>query len=371
MKEIRIVGSGLVWRNPKPHVRSRHAYFPSLAHLGGRRMACSMAIGQAFEAADVHSWIALSEDDGAGWSLHGELFPPPEGRAQSDCCRITALPEGGLVAAVFLHDRRGREEEGLANPANLGFVPTALSLRRSADGGRSWGAAEPLRPPVEGPSFELCSPIVVLSDGRWVLPTSTWRGWNGACPGGMRMVAFVSPDRGAGWPSCWEIMDGTAEGVIHWESKIAELADGRLLAVAWAFDEKASRDLPNRFAVSGDGGARWSRPLSTGLSGQTTAIAPLADGGALVVYRRLDRPGLWAETARVDGERWIRLTEAPLWGARGAALTAHGTNMVENFNVLRFGAPSLVPMSDGTFLCAFWCYEDCVSGIRWIRLSVD
>jgi len=370
MMEIRTVGDGLVWRNPKPHVASRHAYFPSLARLGGRRLACSMAIAQAFEAPDMHSWVALSEDDGASWSLHGELFPRPRDGAWSDSCRITALPGGGAAAFALLADRRGREGEGLANPANLGFVPVSLRVLRSADG-RSWGAAEEIRPPVEGPSFEICAPIVVLSDGRWVLPTSTWRGWDGACPGGMRMVAFVSPDGGRSWPGCWEVMDGAAEGVIHWESKIAELSDGRLLAVAWAFDEKASRDLPNRFAVSGDGGKGWSRPLSTGLQGQTMAVAALPGGGVLAVYRRTDRSGLWAEAARVDGERWVRLAEAPLWGARAAGLTAHGENMVENFNVLRFGAPSLIPMPDGTFLCAFWCYEDCVSGIRWIRLAVE
>jgi len=368
MMEIRTLGSGLVWRNPKPHVASRNAYFPSVAWLGGHRIACTMAIGQAFEAADVHSWVALSEDDGATWVLRGELLPYAEG--WSDACRITALPGGGLAAILHLQDRRAHPDEGLANPANMGFVPTSLRILRSADG-RSWGKAEELRPPVEGPSFEICAPIVVLSDGRWVLPTSTWRGWDGACPGGMRMVAFVSSDKGATWPVCWEVMDGTAEGVIHWESKIAQLSDGRLLAVAWAFDEKASKDLPNRFAVSRDGGAHWSPPLSTGLLGQTMAVAPLPDGGVLAVYRRTDKSGLWAETAAVEGERWVRRAEAPLWGAHASGLTAHGQNMVENFNVLRFGAPSLVTMPDGTFLCAFWCYEDCVSGIRWIRLAVD
>ena len=39
---------------------------------------------------------------------------------------------------------------------------------------------------MAGPSFELCAPVTLLGDGRWLLPTSTWRGWDGALPNGHR-----------------------------------------------------------------------------------------------------------------------------------------------------------------------------------------
>lgn len=46
-------------------------------------------------------------------------------------------------------------------------------------------------------------------------------------------------------------------------------------------------------------------------------------------------------------------------------------NMARNFNVLRFGAPCMVRLADGTVFVAFWCYEDCVSSIRWFRFAVQ
>jgi len=44
---------------------------------------------------------------------------------------------------------------------------------------------------------------------------------------------------------------------------------------------------------------------------------------------------------------------------------------VHNFNVLRLGAPCITSLADGTIFIAFWCYEDCVSNIRWYKLTIE
>ena len=40
------------------------------------------------------------------------------------------------------------------------------------------------------------------------------------------------------------------------------------------------------------------------------------------------------------------------------------------FQSLRFGAPSITRLADGALYVAFWCYEDCVSVIRWFKFRV-
>jgi hypothetical protein len=187
----------------------------------------------------------------------------------------------------------------------------------------------------------------------------------------MKMVALISADRGASWPSWTEVMADPAGRVIYWESKILELLDGRLLATAWGYDESAAADLPNQYSLSSDGGATWSRPRSTGLLGQTLTPLALPDDRVLCVYRRMDEPGLWASLSRLKGETWINEEGVPLWGSRQAGLTSSSANMTHNFNVLRFGAPALVGKPDGSVLGAFWCYEDCVSNIRWFTLRLS
>jgi len=84
----------------------------------------------------------------------------------------------------------------------------------------------------------------------------------------------------------------------------------------------------------------------------------------------MDEPGLWAVVARLEGDAWVNGEFLPLWGTQTAGLTATTKNMAHNFNVLRFGAPSLVVLPDNTIFVAFWCYEDCISVIRWFALEL-
>jgi len=377
MSEIAVLGTGLIYRNPKPHVHAVHAYFPSVVQLANGELLCSLVLGEAFESANCHTYLARSADQGQTWHLQGPIYPGTTERLTSDAVRLTALPNGGAVAFMVRADRTDHPDEGLANPENMGFVPTETLLLWSADAGHTWGPPETLAPPLVGPSFELCCPIVPLSDGRWFLPTSTWRSWDGECPNGMKMAAFISHDGGRSWPEYQEVMRDPQGRVIYWESKIAELpaerpqqGNGRLLAVAWAYDEVAGADQPNQYAISADGGNSWSTPRSTGLQGQTLTPLILDDGRVLCVYRRIDRPGLWANLSHLEGDHWVNDSETAIWGVTAQRLTGDSSNMVQNFQVLRFGAPCVARLTDGTIFVAFWCYEDCVSVIRWYKLSV-
>jgi len=299
--------------------------------------------------------------------MRGRLLPEAGG-PYSEACRLTRCANGILAALVFRYDRH-REEEGLANPETLGFVGTSIAVCRSTDGGETWGLPEPVVPPLVGPEFELCCPIVELSDGAWLLSTSTWRAWDGSDPTGMKAVAFRSDDRGRTWPAYADVMDGSREGVIYWEQKIVELSPGRILSAAWAYDERAGKDLPNAYALSGDGGRTFSPPRSTGLLGQTPGLLALGGDRVLCVYRRTDVPGLWAAEVSLAGGAWETERQVPLWGAPSLFTGEHREDMVSQFNVLRFGAPSLARLDDGGILVAFWCVEDCVSNIRWLKLG--
>jgi hypothetical protein len=334
-------------------------------------------LGEAFEAPNCHTHVTRSRDGGATWQSEGPIYAGTRERLTSDAARITGLPGGRAVAFMVRADRSDHPDEGLTNPETLGFVPTETLLLWSADFGRTWSQPQALIPPLVGPSFELCCPIVPLTDGRWLLPTSTWRGWDGDCPNGMKMVAFVSHDQGQSWPDYLNVMVDPEQSIIYWESKIVELPDedhrqgALLLAVAWAYDQVAGKDLPNQYALSRDAGRTWTAPCSTGLLGQTLTPHVLDDGRVLCVYRRMDRPGLWANLSHLAGDEWVNEGSQPLWGASVQGLTGTSASMVENFQVLRFGAPSMARLQDGTILVAFWCYEECVSVIRWFKLKIE
>lgn len=363
---IELVESGLAYRNPAPHLRSLHAYYPSVVSLCGGKLLMSFVLGSAIEAMDCQVYLTRSDDEGKTWQPPVPLHE--KSLRHTETCRISRMHDGEIVL-LLSESERLEPNVGATNPANLGHVPTRLSLFRSVDDGASWQGPEPLEPPLIGPTFELCTPIVQLTDGRWLLPTSTWRDWNGFQPNGMKAVAFVSDDRGRTWQSSIDVMNGVAQGILYWEQKICEMGGGRCLAVAWTHVEETRTDLPNSFALASTDALKFSTPESTGLIGQTPALLHLGGNAVLCIYRRMDHPGLSACLVEIDDNgAWHTKHEQLLWQPAQLATRRSGQHLVEEFRGLKFGAPSLVRLADNEILVAFWCVEDCVANIRWIRL---
>lgn len=364
------ISTGIIYRNPKPHVVSKHAYFPWVVNLSNGEMLASFVIAEAFEAENSNTYISRSADEGKTWSEPLPILTGDEIAGKSNCARITAVGNTEVAGIMVRSDRRKYPGEGLANPANMGFVPTEILLLRSHDNAKSWDAPIKIEPPLTGPSFEACSPIVILNDGRWIWPTSTWRDWNGYSPNGMKMIALESHDEGKTWPSYFEVMNDSANQIIYWEGKIVEMADGKLVSLAWVYDEKNGRDLPNHFSISADGGLTWSLPKSTGIHGQTAALLKLPGEKLLAVYRRIDKPGLWAEIATIHNNEWQQEKSFCIWNGTVGNGDQKPANMVHEFNELKFGAPCALLLPNSSIFVAFWCYENVVSNIRWIKIEL-
>ncbi len=364
-----MIETGLIYRNPKPHVYSRQATFPSLVLLPSGEMLAAFGIGSGFESTDNHTEYARSSDGGRTWQLAGSIFADQSERPTSSNVRIGHITGDELVAFGARWDR-SRRDEGLTNEATLGFVETELILLRSSDAGRTWLGPVRIEPPLVGPAFEICSPIIALRDGRWLAPTSTWKGWNGENPTGMKAIALVSHDSGQTWPEYIDVMNGSAEHVIYWEQKLIDLGDGRLLAVCWTHDLTNGTDRPVHYALSVDYGRSFGPPRSTGLQGQTTTPIFLGDGRLVCIYRRTDKRGLWATYVRLVGDRWINESELSLWGHddAGHGSLVGGDNLSQAFANLKFGLPAGLVLPDGQVFVAFWCVEECLYVIRWFRL---
>ena len=363
---IECVDTGLVYRNPKPYLRSIHAWHPTLVRLEGELLA-SFDVAQASESLDYHTVLSRSSDDGKTWSDPKRIFEDPV-QPTSHSVRISAISDGTLVAFGVRCDR-SRAEEGLNNRANMGLVPAQLIMLRSPDGGQTWEGPMVVEPPLVGPAFEICHSILELRDGRWLWPTQTWRGWEGDAPNGMKAIALVSRDRGKTWPDYIDVMDDYRNGVIHWEQSLCQMPDDSLLAVAWAFHEPSGTTRPTPFAVAKDA-AHFSRPNPAGIHGQTAKVLSLDRRNILCVYRRDDQPGLWGTVAEVHDERWNILAEKALWVGATSGMAGRLSNSDE-LTTLKFGYPSLLRCPDHEVLCAFWCYEEEVYNIRWIRLRVN
>ncbi len=365
------IKTGILYKNSSPGIKSIHAYFPSVVVIGNGEMLATVVLGEAFEAVNTHTHLFRSTDNGETWHPEGLLYPGTKDRITSDFSRIAKLPNGDLIVLMLRPDRSDHLDKGLTNSKTLGFVPTEFVTFRSTDQGHTWVGPDVMDSPLGDTPLELCSPITPLKNGLCLISTSTWKYWDGSIPPGYRMVSLVSSDLGKSWPEYIDVMVDPKQEVQYWESKIIEISNDQLLAVAWAYNIVENIDLPNQFALSNDGGKSWSTPKTTGLLGQTLTPFLLEDGRILSVYRRMDKSGLWANISRIENDKWINESTEPLWGHTVSGLTATSDNMSENFNNLKFGAPCITNLPDNTIFVAFWGVENCVSVIRWFKLKLN
>jgi hypothetical protein len=260
--------------------------------------------------------------------------------------------------------------EGLLNRENFGYVPVDLFVIESENRGQTWSDLRIIQPPFASPAWEICHPILELPNGNWLVPVATWRGWDGQLPCGEQAVVLISKDGGRSWPSFGRAFDGRESGRTHFEQSVVAMPDGSLLATAWVYDSKNGKNLPSVYTRSFDGGRSFTPPRPTGFLAQTCKLAVLQEGLVLAAYRRDDQPGLWATLARVEKDRWENLASAPLWRGAASGMAGEG-NPSEELSGLKFGSPSLKQLPDGDVLMAFWCVEDAISNIRWIRLRMN
>ena len=167
---MRTIATGLVYRNPRPEVRSVNAWHPSLLRLSDGRLLCSFDLGQAPESHDYNTYLSWSADDAATWSEPHPLRPPTtSGRPSTYSVRIGRLRDGTLTA--FGASIVTATTPLLASSTILPSVSRrwSWSFSRSVDGGHVWSPMETIVAPLEGPAFRRSAhQVVELRDGHWL-----------------------------------------------------------------------------------------------------------------------------------------------------------------------------------------------------------
>lgn len=368
---IEDLGSGVIYRNPTPHLTSRHAWHPSLVHLGGQEWFCSFDIAEAPESHDYTTYASRSTDDGRTWSAPERLIAAND-HDGSASIRVTRLRDGRLMGFGALHTKRA-PLQGMLNPDNFGYTPMNLGLIESADAGATWSTPRLLPHMLAGADFETCSAMVESADGRLFAPTATWRSWDGSEPHGMKAVLLVSHDGGSTWPDTIVVRDNWDEHITNWEQSVVQLAGGDLVAVTWQYGLDSGEVSPSSYVHAADG-EHFDDEGLTGFLGETTKMVVLGDESLLALYRRRDQPGLWATHARFDptgerGARWTSLESTSVWSGATSGMDP-GDNGTQQLSGLRFGYPSPVLRPDGDVQVAYWRRTDEINEIVWQRLRM-
>ena len=148
------------------------------------------------------------------------------------------------------------------------------------------------------------------------------------------------------------------------ETSVAQLADGRLLAVLRQQGVRGDQELSLFKATSTDDGASWSAYERIGFSGMSPALARLPDGRLLLGTRRFVahdgiEPGVEIRIGTPDGAYWS--TPVKLDDPHGTRLTAE----------YQCGYPAFAREPGGTWLAFFYSYQPNVGRfVAWNRLEL-
>jgi len=363
--KIAILAEGFITRR-QPGTPLSVAAGSRCVSRGRGELACSFMGQAAVGRNDFKPMIARSGDNGETWSEARLIWPELQER-YSIFGSISSSADGDLY---YYGMRTPIDQPGEMawSDASQGLKQNDLIWSRSRDFGQTWAPFTVIPMPIPG-SAEAAGAMCLTRRGDMVCcyaPCNTFDASLRVAKN--QVIGLASRDQGKTWQhgAMLRFPEAKASGAESW---VVELADGRLLGTGWHIlgDEPQT----NKYAISKDAGATWCATQSTGIFGQSTALAPMADGRALFVYnqRKQGDIGVWLAVVDPTETNFGVVMNQRVWAAEVAARDG-ATADFKDWTSFAFGEPSATVLFDGTILVTLWAMQPSGHGIRYVKLRL-
>ena len=378
--QLSIDAGGVIFRNPLPGHRVTNAFHPSIHVMDDGELLCVLRVGGAMYSPDGMVEIFRSADRGENWERQGPVVDraPGEGQINYVWGCITPLSDGSLVMMVMRADQS--DPERLAyNPETQGLLALESCYLASTDGGRSWTAPRVVdTSPHFGPELSPApyGGVVELENGEWFQAYETWKAYDNAGPFNLNVFGLISRDRGRTWPEKVTVADGSGHDRSYSHMSPIKQSDGRLIASTWTAEPQLQKYFGLHLIRSVDTTARtWEAPVSIGVPGQTSTLAPLGGGRLLLIYshrEETDQPGIKVVFSDDDGRTWSIDKPLTVWDAYGreALGVARSATYPSSHDAIAYGAPRIVALDDRSAIACWWCTLGADTHCRWARITV-
>lgn len=358
---MRLIEASSIYSNPDPLLLSRQALFPGLLQLPDGDIVALFSIGQAFDAADMRTFVSRSTDEGRSWSppmrLHNHQAVPDE----QEAFKPVRLNDGSILATGYTFVRPDPLRP-IVDPNTLAVPELRVKVSRSTDDGRTW--MTPRTVDIEGTPLEMSGPAAQLASGRIIAATSPFHLQKDGHAGWI----VASDDAGETWFKLSEFFRAPRSDIHAWECRLAVWDEDRVVVLWWAYDHSAGINLNNHVALSSDGGASFGPAIDTGVKGQSSNIIHLEEDTFLTIHTHREVPAALT-VRRVDiGDGGFRVVEA-LDLFASAAMGSTTAGMKQQFGDLKFGQPSLLRLTSGAIFAYCWAFEDHMYVIKGFRIE--
>lgn len=357
------LSSFALFANPTPGLVGRQALFPGVTRLTDGRLLALFSIGQAFDAADMRSFVSFSADEGHTWSEPRRLNQREADPQEQESFKPIQLHDGRLLATGYVFERPDPLQP-IVDPVTLALPKLVPKMAVSADLGENWSVPQPIRLSGE-PPLEMSGPATQLPSGRIIAATSPFH----LRPTGHSGWIVASDDAGKSWFKLSEFFRAPGEDIHAWECRLAAWGEGRVAVLWWAYDHTRGVNLNNHIAFSSDDGLTFGPAIDTGVPGQSSSLIHLDGETLLTIHAQREKDaGLVVRRVDVTGDRFASIEELELFA--DPAMGSTTADMKQQFGDLKFGQPSLLRLNQTELLAYCWAFESHQYIIKAFRLSL-
>ncbi|MGJ8529851.1 sialidase family protein [Maritalea sp.] len=352
-----------IYANPDPLLISQQAIFPGIVQLEDDSLLAIFSIGQAFDAADHRAFISTSTDLGQSWTapkrLHHHEFQP---HPISETMKPLLLADGNLLATGYGFVRH-TDLAPIVDPDTFAVLPLRNLVSRSVDNGQNWEV--PNLVDITGQPLEMSGPCIQLQCGRILAAAPPFHLGEDGHSGWI----IFSDNSGQRWEKLTTFFESPGGEIAAWECRLCETRPGQVVVLFWAYDNKTKTNLNNHVAISYDAGQSFEPAIDTGVRGQASNLMRLADDKILTIHaHREDPAGLWVRQVDISDGRFKIESELSLFS--DDHMKSDATDIKKQFGSLKFGQPSLLQLSNGQVLAAYWAVEECQHVIKGCILDL-
>ncbi|WDR06191.1 sialidase family protein [Devosia rhodophyticola] len=349
--------------------------FPTITCLSNGDMLACWRQGSSKECDSEIIGFRRSTDNGRTW---GKTYFPfdaatVDGRNGSlKICYVTQITPDQLVAAVMWVDRTAFPGQPLFNPETEGCLPMAILLAHSHDNGQTWSGFSKVDLPENLGPPSLTNPMMVLTDGTWLLSIETNKTYMDGSPWKQKAVFVRSEDKGEHWSDPWDVAVDPSGRIFNWDLRCVVTPTDEIATFAWTYDKKANRYLNIHRRISTDGGRSWTASEDLGITDQAGRPATLRDGRLLLPW--VDRFGcasIQLRTAQgIDApfqpDTQIDLHQQLETDSRTNAATGE---LLAEMGLWNFGLPYAEAAPDGGAIVCYYAGTPEAMSLHWMRIN--
>ncbi len=370
---MHVIEQGIVYDAENAPADRRSCAFTSLVSLSDGSYRCSFraAPGRDIPGGKVR---IMGSANGRDWNvIHPGVTLRLDGIEGDMYAGYLAELTPGVLTGSFVWVDRSDPDLSFVHPETAGVLEMRNLIATSSDGGVTW---ENWRELDLGPE-QGCSctgPIFEPESGLLAFPYETWKSYDDPSPGSHTASLRLSRDAGRTWDERRIVAADSEDRIFFWDQRIAvHPQTGELVAMFWTHDRELGADIDNHIAWSTGVDNAWSRPSSTGWSGQH--CQPLALGGdrlAAIHTERTPPGGIIVRVSDDFGKNWhngeaLRIYEPP---SRPSTERETFQEFWQSMMAWPFGHPRAVLTPEGDLLAAWYAGSDDVIGMRWARVSI-